>query len=128
MRDIKFRGKRIDNGEWAYGYYRITTPKYGVNIFAKKASLITDEKGVDYLVYPESVGQYTGLKDKNKKEIYEGSIIDMGGGVIAFVEWNNNESEYYFMGGCESPFREWRMHLMEIIGTKFDNPELLESK
>lgn len=84
MRIIKFRGKRLDNGEWVEGFY-IKNPDIpaGQN---EHEILISD--GYECTpVIPSSVGQFTGLRDKNDKEIYEGDIV--------FCKWSLEEKNFF---------------------------------
>jgi hypothetical protein len=121
MRDIKFRGKRIDNGDWVYGYYY----KGALQNMDCKVNYVILSDGVKWHVIPETVGQYTSRKDKNCKEIYEGDATEEGIVVFSddylgfFVKLFKPEYEQQTNSLYDIP-------LPEIIGNIHDNPELLE--
>ena len=95
-RTIKFRGKRIDNGEWVYGDLEYNRAK---NI----ARIHTYDEDGEYLmqhsVDPATVGQFTGLLDKNGKEIYEGDIVVYGSHCKHIVEFKHGMFGYTLMDG-----------------------------
>ena len=157
MREILFRGKRADNGEWIYGYYirygwtrqekDYIVPSYASDLYAKE-------------VIPETVGQYTGLTDKNGKKIFEGDIIryadlDDYNCYLESIDnpevydkiylrniWKIDEVVYGIKVGYPafdlnkhnfetnglSELSESGQHFYEVIGNAHDNPELLEVK
>ena len=120
MREIIFRGKREDNGEWVCGaYYKELSNYYilhPINAFVP--------------VIPETVGQYTGLKDKNGKQIYEGDIVKSnykaGNLVVYFVHgcFRLTYSKKLIGTGLEIFFNEE----LQIIGNIYENQELLEKE
>jgi uncharacterized phage protein (TIGR01671 family) len=130
MREIKFRGKRIDNGEWVYGYYCFNgwTDKEKHLIIPDYASTL-----YGFEVIPETVGQYTGLKDRNGKEIYEGDMLTWSCAAIpdkevvifedgAFCVHSSIDNYQYFLG------RHGLNFASEIIGNIHDNPELMKQE
>lgn len=124
-REIKFRGKRLDNGSWETGG---TAPLW---INTSRESWHITDKVTGYLtpVNPETVGQFTGLYDKNGKEIYEGDVVyyvcdGSQQGIVIYdnfgcvsIEFGDNE--YW------QTINSRLLGMMEIIGNIHDNPELI---
>ena len=142
MREYLFRGKRVDSGEWVYGYLS----KHR-NVFNRVYTKITPYDPIERDAYvedgaaviPETVGQFTGIIDKNGNKIFEGDIIKFVRAAV--VKWHS------FVGGFvlyESARRGLKWRLLwgrwrligewtgfadyEVIGNEHDNPELLEDK
>lgn len=139
MREILFRGKRMDNGEWVEGWYQPeTTIKYwdgrqetiGVTISYK----VEDGFLEDTLVDPSTIGQYTGLTDKNGKRIFEGDIVKTSDitheGVIQIpgesFEIAMRKGCWVMVAGEDWDFLETNHECIKVIGNIHDNPELLK--
>lgn len=125
-REIKFRGKRIDNGEWVCGSLIET------NVIVDKIVEFTEEYFYTEWwckVDPETVGQYTGLKDKNGREIYEGDILRAGDPVyVAEVVYDDHFGAW---GLCRDDVMSCHVGDFdesdrEVIGNIHEHPHLLE--
>lgn len=134
MRTIKFRGKNLD-GEWVCGFY-VEEERQTLNGFEKKHFIVND--GYDY-VKPDTVGQFTGLYDKDGKEIYEGDIIkytheicieDGHGtyvGAVSFCEGVFCLHEDSDCTVATAIYESEEYGGICVIGNIHDNPELLKS-
>lgn len=130
-----FRGKRKDNGEWMFGDLVHSVYKIGDTCIGQYGTGVGMHE-----VDTETICQCTGLKDKNGKLIWEHDIIkcyadtnDLGNDLFAWYEvlWHENYhcwwlSEIYVEEG--EYLHEFCSYDIEVIGTKFDNPELLEKE
>ncbi len=101
MREIKFRGKRADNGEWVFGDLVKHYENQRIFIACDQLSFTYSECGIDrlvterfYEVIPETVGQYTGMKDRDGVEIYEGDIVIDERGNKAYIAFLRQEMGY----------------------------------
>ena len=154
MREILFRGKRVDNGEWIEGGYAENGGKTFIIVRTRYIPDTRDWDTVEYYennpcyhlsmieVDPENVCQYTGLTDKNGRKIFEGDIVrDIFNasvvGIVRYGEYRNtfNDDEH---GGHVGFYVEWKekrdllrkdlvywVKNSEFIGNTFDNPELI---
>ena len=119
-REILFRGKRTDNGDWVEGDL-IHLP-LGIAILANGYAYIDSD----------TVGQYTGLKDKNGKRIFENDIIrSTETGEIGIVQWFVEHSA--FMVWLPSPNQvgflyECTKSIIEVVGYIHDNPEMMKGE
>ena len=124
---IKFRGKRIDNGEWVYGdLVRKMCIKGGQFHYICVDAEDEESEGFYYTVDASTVGQFTGLTDKNKKDIYVGDIVIWEG-------WRDDEKTeiqeiVVFTGGAFYPVCEMPPTEYEIIGNIHQNKDLLKSE
>ena len=123
MREIKFRGKRIDNGEWVYGYV--------INFPQTQETLIGYfyAKNDNFLVDPATVGQYTGIKDKKGVEIYEGDIVtgrDALSEGFSFTGFVDHENGSFVIKSAIVTHYRWLDYILETIGNLHDSPDLLE--
>jgi uncharacterized phage protein (TIGR01671 family) len=108
MREIKFRGKRVDNGGWVEGYYfeSFTGIPY-IMVLHDHILKMTEY----YQVIYATIGQYTELKDKNGKEIYEGDVV-------VYTSENTVQSRVSFESGCFwVTFNSYKYELFRYISS-----------
>lgn len=133
MREIKFRGKRTDTGEWVYGDLIENQGRFFIYHATSETTLKDEDNSIVVLaeeVNPDTVGQYTGLTDSDGTEIYEGDIFQVKAYEPRFeVYFKNGVFEYRQIGSSNRPFPLRRIYFDSfILGNIHDNPELLEGK
>lgn len=140
MRDIKFRGKRLDNGGWVYGDFTRRKSRYAPQLDTTYG--ISDEFGTFRAVDQSTVGQFTGLCDKNGREIYEGDIVELTNTYkgmntksiveIDFIDFTfagKWKDKYSPSGYMYNPLGSYNFPIVtiEVIGNIYENPELLSN-
>ena len=132
MRDIEFRGKDKDN-EWVYGYYHkeistsLALQEYGINeMTTHYIHTIMNHIPFTVNVKSETIGQYTGLKDKNGKKVFEGDIVRYDYGwtkEIGIVKWNDKNASFQIKGIPSSSMKH--LNKIIVIGNVYDDKEMV---
>ena len=134
MRDILFRGKRVENDDWVYG--DLIHEPWGDCIQVMEKDNINTFKRTKYSVHNKTVGQYTGLKDENGVKIFEGDILSRDN-IRGHVSYSDELCRFVFRWKSYDKYRPdffkecaladfAGIHLVKVIGNIHDNPELLK--
>ncbi|MCI9682762.1 MAG: hypothetical protein HFI26_15455 [Lachnospiraceae bacterium] len=122
MREILFRGKRQDYGVWVEGYYMH-------NFWNDGGDTIHFPDGGCCEIISETLGQYTGLIDKNGRKIFEGDILKSELGKIGKISFNESHMAFMILKKTENKYyhvEECSGNHMEVIGNIYDNPDFYE--
>lgn len=129
MREILFKGKRVDSGEWVEGHY---LKRY--DLLDKEEHFIFHTSSYNVWEYaeidPKTICQYTGLIDKNGKKIWENDIVQYGAvaATVKFGEYGNGNLGFYVDFAEQTNYRKdfsyWAKKVI-VVGNVFDYPELL---
>lgn len=133
-REIKFRGKRLDGQGWAFGSYIEAELQNGI-----AHEIIPYKRGEPVVeVDPDTVGQFTGVKDKNGMRIFEGDVLGVGGRIIGWVQGGvrgycydvvyvnhpKGEERYSLYATATYDYRD----RLGVVGNIYDNPDLLKTE
>lgn len=129
MRSIKFRGRRLDNKEWVFGYLVPVVTRDEKQMYI--ATEIRDGAVEGFAVEPESVAQFTGMCDKNGNEVYEGDVVRYRTTDDRYTRNPNfrtlivhyEESSARFMAGGIY-WDTLRPQIVEVVGNSYDNPNI----
>jgi len=134
-REIKFRGRRLDNGEWVYGYFCLSINGKTLIISAVEYCnhrLWDGENPAEaFEVIPDTVRQFIGIKDKNGNYVYEGDLVSAYDGRIKGPVIFEKRGLTFGIPKCPNEIYKFSMNFLEskdieVVGNVFDNPELME--
>lgn len=133
MREILFRAKRLDNGEWVEGHY-LKCPHQMSGLIKDHISVSKYDEETEstiehiYPVDPKTVCQYTGLTDRNESKIWENDIVEILQEDGYFkIEWQEDTASFVMNNDSFTvTFDNYWGHEMEVIDNIFGNPELLK--
>lgn len=137
IREILFKGKRVDNGDWVYGYYCYCTDgnKCSHRIYSSFAESYGENTlhPVMFEVIPETVIQYTGQDDRNDTRTFEGDILRDSETDSTYRLYFNKDFSAFFIVDIGNPLYIERListttKRMEVIGNIYDNQELLRGE